>query len=74
MKNKLVKKNMTRFDYTARKLGIIGLFLIVITFSFALPIATSLANTNKTLAHEIMVIQENNVEDGNHQYNVKEGQ
>ena len=44
MKNKLVKTNMTRFDYLARRLGIIGFVLFVMCFSVALPIATKVVS------------------------------
>lgn len=72
MKNKLVKTNMTRFDYLARRLGIIGFVLFVMCFSVALPIATNLINSNKVLYNEIQVIQETKDNENNHQYNVNE--
>jgi hypothetical protein len=60
MKNKLVKANKTKFDYRARKLGIIGLFLMVITLSVAVPVASSLSNVNKSLVHDITVMENEN--------------
>ncbi|MDD7735955.1 MAG: hypothetical protein SOW55_00630 [Bacilli bacterium] len=60
MKNKLVKKNMTKFDYRARRLGIAGLFLLTITLSVGLPILTSLSNTNRSLTHDINVMENQN--------------
>ena len=60
MKNKLVKKNMTRFDYRARRLGIAGLLLLTITLGVGLPVLSSLSNTNKTLTQDINVIENQN--------------
>lgn len=60
MKNKLVKANKTKFDYRARKLGIIGLFLMVITLSVAVPVASSLSNVNKSLVQDITIMENEN--------------
>lgn len=60
MKNKLVKANKTKFDYRARRLGIIGLFLMVITLSVAVPIASSLSNINHSLVQDITVMENEN--------------
>lgn len=60
MKNKLVKANKTKFDYRARRLGIIGLFLMVITLSVAVPVASSLSNVNKSLVHDITIMENEN--------------
>ena len=40
MKNKLNKLNLTKFDYKAKKLGFLGLFLVVMTFTITLPVAS----------------------------------
>lgn len=60
MKNKLVKANKTKFDYRARKLGIFGLFLMIITLSVAVPVASSLSNVNKSLVQDITVMENEN--------------
>lgn len=70
MKNKLVKRNMTKFDYKARKLGLFGLIVIGITLSVGLPVAKSLSDLNMNLNNEIKAIQ-NEATDDNHQYNVE---
>lgn len=67
MKNKLVKTNMTKFDYKARRLGIIGLFLMVVTLGVALPVATSLSNMNNTLIHDITVMELDENENTNYE-------
>ena len=72
MKNKLVKTNMTKFDYRARKLGIFGVILLGISLTVALPIATSLSNYNKQLTQDITIIQmENGKDDTTHHYTVE---
>ncbi len=70
MKNKLVKRNMTKFDYRARKLGFLGLAIIGISLSVGLPIANSLSKMNSNLTQEIVVMQ-NEQTDENHQYTVE---
>lgn len=60
MKNKLVKANKTKFDYRARRLGIIGLFLMVVTLSVAVPVASSLSNVNKSLVQDITIMENEN--------------
>ena len=53
MKNKLEKRNMTKFDYKARKLGFLGLVLVVLSCAVILPISASLDSKNVTLTNEI---------------------
>lgn len=53
MKNKLEKRNMTRFDYKARKLGFLGAILIVLSLAVILPISSSINNENTALTNEI---------------------
>lgn len=53
MKNKLVKRNMTKFDYKARKLGILGCVLAVLSLAVILPISYNIAEKNVTLNQEI---------------------
>ena len=67
MKNKLIKANKTKFDYRARKFGIIGLFLMVITLSVALPVASSLSNMNKSLVQDITIMENENKEANNYE-------
>ena len=72
MKNKLVKTNMTKFDYRARRLGIVGVILLGVSLTVALPVATSLSNINKQLTQDITIIQmENGNDETVHQYNVE---
>lgn len=60
MKNKLVKKNMTRFDYRARRLGLAGLLLLTITLGVGLPVLSSLSNANRALTQDITLIENQN--------------
>ena len=53
MKNKLTKRNMTKFDYKARRLGILGGILVVLSLAVILPISATIASENVTLANEI---------------------
>ena len=53
MKNKLEKRNMTRFDYKARKLGFLGAILVVLSLAVILPISSSINNENTALTNEI---------------------
>ena len=53
MKNKLVKRNMTKFDYKARKLGILGCVLAVVSLAIILPISASISKENVTLNNQI---------------------
>lgn len=71
MKNKLVKTNMTKFDYKAKKLGILGLLLVVMTFAVTLPVATSLVNANNSLTREIIVLENNSNESNTNYYSEK---
>jgi hypothetical protein len=57
MKNKLQKTNMTRFDHKARKLGIIGIFMMVATFAVCIPVATNIINNNNQVTVEIQKLQ-----------------
>ena len=65
MKNKLVKKNMTKFDYKVRKLGIIGFVLMIISLTIALPVANSLSSSNRQLTQEITIIEMEQHENAN---------
>ena len=53
MKNKLVKTNVTKFDRTARKLGILGIVLIVSALAFGIPMIASLNHQNDILTREV---------------------
>ena len=53
MKNKLEKRNMTRFDYKARKLGFLGAILVVLSLAVILPLSSSINNENTALTNEI---------------------
>ena len=53
MKNKLTKRNMTKFDYKARKLGILGCVLAVLSLAVILPISSNVSNENVALNDEI---------------------
>lgn len=62
MKNKLTKRNMTGFDYKARRLGILGGILVVLSLAVILPISASVNNENVTLTNEIRELN-NEVDD-----------
>ena len=53
MKNKLTKRNMTKFDYKARKLGILGGILVVLSLAVILPISATINSDNVRLKNEI---------------------
>ena len=66
--NKIEKVNMTKFDYTARKLGIVGLFLITLTIAFCGTVLINLFIENQTLINalaETHDLSEKNKKDGN---------
>lgn len=54
MKDKIVKKNKTKFDRISLKLGVIGNLIMICTFAFGLPIMNSLNHKNETLVKEII--------------------
>lgn len=51
--NKMVKYNMTRFDYVSRKLGILGLIIIAVALLLGLPLLKTLTDSNQVLVQEI---------------------
>lgn len=53
MKDKLVKKNVTKFDRRSRKLGILGIVLITSTLAFGIPMIVNLNNQNDILTKEV---------------------
>ena len=53
MKNKLVKTNVTKFDRTARKLGILGIIFIVSALAFGIPMIVNLNHQNDILTREV---------------------
>lgn len=53
MKNKLVKKNVTKFDRNARKLGILGIIFIVSALAFGIPMIVNLNHQNDILTKEV---------------------
>jgi hypothetical protein len=64
MKNKLTKRNKTGFDYKARRLGIIGGIVIILSLAVLVPIASSISSKNVALASEIQHLNEE-IEDAN---------
>ena len=62
MKNKLEKRNLTKFDYKARKLGILGCILVVLTLAVMLPVSANLSSNNASLTNEIRMLN-NDVND-----------
>lgn len=56
MKNKLTKRNMTKFDYKARKLGILGGILVVLSLAVILPISATINSDNVRLKNEIRTL------------------
>ena len=63
MKNKLEKRNLTKFDYKARKLGILGCILVVLTLAVMLPVSANLSSNNSTLTNEIRMLNNDINED-----------
>lgn len=53
MKDKLVKRNITKFDRRARKLGILGGFIIISTLAFGIPMIVNLNSQNEMLTKEV---------------------
>ncbi len=53
MKDKLVKRNKSHFDFVARRLGIIGSIIIVLSIAFGIPVLNSLQNRNHNLVNDI---------------------
>ena len=58
MKNKIEKRNMTVFDYKARRLGIIGAAIFVLSLAVALPIAGSISTSNTKMEIEIQQLKD----------------
>lgn len=63
MKNKLEKRNLTKFDYKARKLGILGCILVVLTLAVMLPVSANLSSNNATLTNEIRMLNNDVIDD-----------
>ena len=65
MKNKLTKRNMTKFDYKARKLGILGGILVVLSLAVILPISATINSDNVRLKNEIRTLnkEKSNIDD-----------
>lgn len=53
MKNKLVRKNITKFDRRSRKFGILGVVLITSTLAFGIPMIVNLNSQNEILTKEV---------------------
>lgn len=53
MKNKVEKTNKTRFDYIARRLGVIGLAVMALTFIIGGNALISVKEENQTLIKSI---------------------
>jgi hypothetical protein len=58
MKDKLVKKNMTKFDYVAKRLGIFGVCLLILSMAVVLPISANISSTNKNISVEIQELHD----------------
>ena len=63
MKNKLEKRNLTKFDYKSRKLGILGCVLVVLTLAVMLPVSANLSSNNVNLTNEIRMLNNDITED-----------
>lgn len=53
MKDKIILKNKTHFDFLARKLGVIGVILIVLSFALGIPLINVLNTHNTQLVNDI---------------------
>ena len=62
MKNKLTKKNMTKFDYKARRLGVLGGILVVLSLAVILPISVTINSDNVRLKNEIRTLNKEHVD------------
>ena len=53
---------MTKFDYKARKLGILGGILVVLSLAVILPISATINSDNVRLKNEIRTLNKEKVE------------
>lgn len=60
--NKIIKrKNKTKFDYIARYLGILSVFLMIITLTLVKPSSNKITSANAALEKEnVALLNENN--------------
>lgn len=65
MKNKVEKRYLTKFDYKARRLGIAGVIIVVLSLFVLLPISKNISNDNLSLVKEIEQITHNIEEEEN---------
>ena len=63
MKNKLEKRNMTKFDYKARKLGVLGIVLCALSLAVILPISANINSKNTNLTNEIRQLNKDHFDD-----------
>ncbi len=57
MKDKINVKNKTKFDYTARKLGIVGAALIILSIAFGLPLMKMMQNYSHNAMNDIQNVE-----------------
>ena len=65
MKNKVEKRYLTKFDYKARRLGIAGVIIVVLSLFVLLPISKNISNDNLSLVKEIEEFTHNIEEEEN---------
>lgn len=70
MKDKIVKTNKTHFDFVARRLGIIGFVLIIMSLALGLPLINTLSKENSILVNNIKMAERN---DSNMQLQLEDG-
>ena len=56
MKNKLKKRNQTKFDYTMKKLGIVSFVLSLIAFAVIIPLSNHLKEENVAINQNIELL------------------
>lgn len=70
MKNIIEKSNKTKFDYTCRKLGLIGLFIIGLTIILGGSQILILIKSNNELTKSIAQVEQNNEEKNKTKYEI----
>jgi GTP cyclohydrolase II len=69
MKNKLKKRNQTKFDHTMKKFGVMSLVLSVLSVTFIIPLANKYEEENFVINQNIELIARKELESkSSHKY------
>jgi GTP cyclohydrolase II len=69
MKNKLKKRNQTKFDHTMKKFGVMSLVLSVLSVTFIIPLANKYEEENSVINQNIELIARKELESkSSHKY------